>query len=295
MQIKQNKQDVRARRRYTFWSWEGLSLGTFVILLVSLMGGYAIARITQQKPSPTSQPEMMIDRTPFAEWVKSDQVVNDLENHDGVLTLSEDGYRRQWKDRYKGRSIRDPQGYIQSPKPMPENVFVCTKVLSQTSSIDFSFRLNNKLQVIHGDGDDRTIALKKISGVNANGEYIKPNDGGGHVDRLNRFHLDVSLPIGKEFTSCLTITAPEGKISKQVRVDLLVLDDKGNPMKLGPMPSWIVEAPEQTNGNSGVFSVGLIDSRNGHPIVELRGYCAVAMSDWGDRPSDRERKACINP
>lgn len=274
----------------------GLEFSVIGILSWSIM---LVIAVTPEKTVivyPIIESEMVFDRTPFSEWIFSDQVYNDLEFNDGEISLSDSGYERQKKDIQIGRSVRDPQGYIESPKTISENVYICTKVLSHTSEIDYSLRLNHKFQVIHGDGDDRSIALKQISKDSPNGDYIIPNVGEEdiHVDKLNRFRLEKNLPVDKEFTSCLTIFAPPGDIQKTVNVELHILDNDGKEMDLGPMPSWKVIDDSQQNGRN-TFAIGLIDSRAVHPALELRGYCAVEMNDIGSEPSERERKACIHP
>lgn len=286
------------KKHWHFLDFKEIKAGAIVLIIITeflAVGvGYVVARITQQKS--IEMPSLIIDKTPFQLWEPSVQQINDLIHEGNQISLSEKGYQRQQNDIRTGRSVRDPQGYIQSPKSISENVFICTKVLSHSEEIDYSLRLNYKFQVIHGDGDDRSIGLKQISATNPNGDYLRPdaNENDPHIDRLNRFRLDKPLTVEKEFTSCLTIHAPAGKISKTITVELLILDDQGQTMNLGPMPKWTLVDSTQQNSTSNNFSVGLIDSRGAHPILELRGYCAVEMNDLGNRPSDREREACIH-
>ena len=293
--VKNQSEPNNSHRKYHFRSWEGLTLGTLVVTAIALIGGYAIARLTQTEyPQPTLPP-LIVDDTQFSEWEISDAVVNDIVRKGITVSLTEKSYERQHQQRAIGAVVQDPQGYLQSPKRISENVFICTKVLSKNDEIDYSLRLNNKFQVIHGDGDNRTIALKVITSKYPNGEYWVPDSGvdDRHVDSLNRYRLDGSLDSDTEFISCLTITADAGDIRKTVQVELHILDGEGKELDLGPMPSWTLVDDSQINGKNH-FSVGLIDSRDEHPVIELRGYCAVEMNDLGDRPSERERERCVH-
>jgi len=305
--IKQNIFFIRQRKPYLFIRGVEISIFSLAVFLVGLGSlGYAAAEY-YKPPQPkdlvgekSTEKPLIIDKTPFSEWIASIQIINDLVKIGDTIKLSDEGYKRQQYDIWYGRSVRDPQGYIQSPIKISENVFICTKVWSLSSEVDYSLRLNNKFQIIHGDGDDRSMGLKQISPTNPNGDYLRPDasEGDPHVDRLNRWELDRPIPTGtangKEFTSCLTIHAPPGKVSKEIIVELHILDSQGDEMDLGPMPTWTLVDNTQQNSTSNNFAVGLIDSRHAHPVLELRGYCAVEMNDLGDRPSPRERAACIH-
>lgn len=275
-------------------------LGIFSLLGIvgkAIVGHFQIKQESQQ----------MIERkadfldTNFSDWSPTG-VLNDLELTDGqTLSLKKDGYIRQERDKKnRPKAIRDPQGYIESPLELSENSFVCTKILSYTNAIDYSIRLNKKLQVITGDGDDQTVGLKVISPTGEYQGYQMPDapqellkgESDPHVDHLNRYRFDRPLPLKEEFVTCLAIYAPKGVHSKKVKIEYLVVDKDGNEVNLGPMPAWTVDAPSEINGTNR-FSIGLIDSRGDHPRVDVRGFCAVEMRDIGNEPSKQERDMCI--
>gem|GEM_PF-2323624 len=228
----------------------------------------------------------------FTEWDHPNPV-NDLEENDGLLSLKQVAYRQ----RTRGMRGMDPQGYIQVPVSMPENVFACSKFYAHTQAIDYSFRVNNKFQIIQGDGDNRTIGLKLILD-NPNNDYLAPDpsvDGINRIDNLGRYRLDNLLPLKQDIISCLVINSPAGGVIKHVKAELLVLDaSTGLQFDLGPMPSWTISQTNQTNSNVSNFQLGLIDGRNDHPEVELKSFCVVEMRDKGNEPSDRERDACTH-
>lgn len=302
---KKIKLHKKNRKLYLIFFGLEISIFDLVMLIFAIISArialaalnVAIDSNNLQKEQLNTKPAMVYDRTPFENWVQSDQAINDLVRQGNLLSLSNKGYQRQRRDIWTGHPIRDPQGYIQSPKTISENVFICTKVLSHNNEIDYSLRLNYKFQIIHGDGDNRSIALKQISSANPNGDYLRPDTYAEdpHIDQLNRFRLEQALPLGKEFTTCLTIHAVPGGSTKDIKIQLSFLNDNGDKMDIGPLPTWTLVDNTQRNSTANNFAVGLIDSRNTHPELELRGYCAVEMNDLGDKPSEREYDLCSNP
>lgn len=281
----------------------GTVLTTALLWVLSRGAQYVWAMIFN-KPSELVTLEEKVPNyitTDFSGWSPTGKI-NDLVVTDGqTFTLSEEGYKRQANDK-KNRptAVRDPQGYIQSPQELSENSFVCSKIISRTEQIDFTTRLNHKLQVITGDGDDQTVGLKLVTGDSE--QYQAPDPPPGlaaekadpNVDDQGRYHLERKMPTNESFITCLTVNAPRGEKLQTVTITLVVLDDIGNVLDLGRMPTWTVHTPSEING-SNRFSIGLIDSRNRHPVVEVRGFCAIEMLDKGNVPSDREKAACLFP
>lgn len=189
----------------------------------------------------------------------------------------------------QNRHIRLPRGellgYILSPESCPEHAEVTVQFRSHSEQIDFFVRLENSFEVIIGDGDNRSVALKKYSPTNPLWEDVVPP--GFTDDRLPKYFLHEPIAAEKDVTIKLTIDAPEAEGDKRVvQVALKFFNSEGDIVDSGGEEMrWEFSVEGSFNGDKR-YGLGLVTKQ------PLRRQPSVTIHDFSVK--ERQQKGGVS-
>jgi hypothetical protein len=169
-------------------------------------------------------------------------------------------------------------GYILSDVTIPEHSEVTIQFQPHSEAIDFFIRLKDAFEVIIGDGDNRSIAVKKFSPTNPLWDDVRPPNF--TLDRLPKYFLNSSIHINEDVTVKLIIDAPEAANNhRTVRVQLKFFDDSGKVVSTSINNEelvWTFDVEGSLNGDKR-YGLGLVTQKplSKQPSVTIKSFSVI--------------------